>query len=254
MDSLNFERSNFPTSKHHSEGDQDGHKRDYGIDISYYRSWKEKEIVFGEIHGSLEEAYRLLLSYMVQLTRVVPGKQTCLVRESDGSFLRFFWAFRPCIHSYKSHMRKIICVDGTYLTSKYFGTLLAVCRCDAQNHIFPITFAIVESENKDSWTWFLTQMRDEIINMKTNIVIISDRWKGLMEVVFLDYQMPITVTVFLTWPRIFTGAREIIWHGNSLHHHWVQRPVKTRDNRRTPFTFTRGRLLKQQLSLFRFHF
>lgn len=63
-------------------------------------------------------------------------------------------------------------MDGTHLTSKYFSILLVACVGDAQNHIFPIAFTIVESENKASWTWFLAQMRNEIIDMKTNIVII----------------------------------------------------------------------------------
>lgn len=65
----------------------------------------------------------MLPSYMVQFTRIDPGKQTCLVRESDGSFLKFLWVFGPCIRSCKAHPRRVICVDGTHLAGKYFGSL-----------------------------------------------------------------------------------------------------------------------------------
>lgn len=122
---------------------------------------------------------------MVQLTRVDPGAQTCLVCEFEGSFLRFFWAYGPCTRSYKAHMRRVICINDIHLISKYFGILLVACACDAQNHIFLIAFAIVESENKGSWTWFLVQVRNEMINMDTDVVIISDKQKGLMETVSL---------------------------------------------------------------------
>ena len=32
--------------------------------------------------------------------------------------------------------------------------LSAIAR-DANNNIFPVAFAVVEQENKDSWVWFL---------------------------------------------------------------------------------------------------
>lgn len=43
---------------------------------------------------------------------------------------------------------------------KIFWYFLVVWTSDAQHHIFPIAFAIVESENKDSCWWFLVQIRD----------------------------------------------------------------------------------------------
>lgn len=90
-------------------------QRYYGFDIIYYRSWKGKEIALEDIHRSWEEAYRLLPSYMVQLARVDLGALICLVHEPDGSFLRFFWAFRPCIRSYKAHLMRVVRVDETHL-------------------------------------------------------------------------------------------------------------------------------------------
>lgn len=97
-----------------------------------------------EIHRSLEKAYRLLQAYMDQLLKIDPTVQTSLVREADGSFLRLFWAFGPCVQSYKSYLGRVICEDGTYLREKYFDTLLVTCLCDTRNHIFPVELAVVE--------------------------------------------------------------------------------------------------------------
>lgn len=66
-------------------------------------------------------------------------------------------------------------MDETHLTGKYFGTLLGACAYDVNNHIFSITFAIMESEKKDSGTWFLIQLWHEIVNMERGVVIIFDR-------------------------------------------------------------------------------
>lgn len=57
-------------------------------------------------------------------------------------------------------------MDGTHLTKKYFDILLVACEYDAPNHVFPIAFAIVESENQDSWSWFLVQMKDEMLHIE----------------------------------------------------------------------------------------
>lgn len=68
-------------------------------------------------------------------------------------------------------------------TRKYFSILLVPYACEGQNNIFSITFAIVESENKDSWTWFLIQVLERIFNTKHDVIIISDRQKGLLDTV-----------------------------------------------------------------------
>ncbi|ERM98624.1 hypothetical protein AMTR_s00109p00088670 [Amborella trichopoda] len=43
----------------------------------------------------------------------------------------------------------------TFLKGRYNNILLTVVGVDANEHIFPIVYAVVESENTPSWTWFL---------------------------------------------------------------------------------------------------
>ena len=42
-------------------------------------------------------------------------------------------------------------LDGTHLTSKYGGILLAATATNAQGQLFPFAFAIVSVENDDNW-------------------------------------------------------------------------------------------------------
>ena len=56
-------------------------------------------------------------------------------------------------------------------------TLVAIAR-DSNDNIFPIAFAVVEQENKDSWVWFLQLFSNDIGNLEQlNPVFITNRQK-----------------------------------------------------------------------------
>ncbi|CAH9137623.1 unnamed protein product [Cuscuta epithymum] len=46
---------------------------------------------------------------------------------------------------------------------------------NANREIFPLAFGVVDSENGDSWTWFLQLVATNIIPPRRNVCIISDR-------------------------------------------------------------------------------
>lgn len=48
--------------------------------------------------------------------------------------------------------------------------------------LFPITFAIVEDESKDSWSWFLACIRCFVTYIK-GLCVIFDRHKGIIDFV-----------------------------------------------------------------------
>ena len=65
-------------------------------------------------------------------------------------FQHVFWSFKSSIEGFE-HCYPILSIDGTHLYGKYKGMLLIVMRCDENNQLFPLTFAITESQNIDSW-------------------------------------------------------------------------------------------------------
>ena len=66
----------------------------------------------------------------------------------------FVWTFGPCVEWFKN-CKPLIQIDSTFLYEKYKGNLLIATSIEANGHIFPLVFAIVEKESQDSWSWFL---------------------------------------------------------------------------------------------------
>ncbi|KAL0403811.1 UNVERIFIED_CONTAM: hypothetical protein Sradi_2021900, partial [Sesamum radiatum] len=62
-----------------------------------------------------------------------------------------------------------------------FKLLVAVGR-DGNDNMFPIAMAVVQTENRDTWGWFLGELLDDIGGVGTGKwSFISDRQKGLVE-------------------------------------------------------------------------
>lgn len=162
-------------------------QKHFGVTISYRKAWRAKEFAVSELVGSWDESYRILPSYCAELTRVDPDAVTVLVCREEDRFARFFWSFGACIKSYKNNIRGIISIDAAHLKGKYRGQLLVATSLDGNNKIFPIAFAVVESENTDSWSWFFRILGDRVIGIESRFVLISDRHPGILESVPLVF-------------------------------------------------------------------
>jgi hypothetical protein len=63
---------------------------------------------------------------------------------------RSFLVLGACIQAFKfCHL--VICIDGTFLTGKYKGTILTAVAADSNNQLLPLVITFVEGENGDSW-------------------------------------------------------------------------------------------------------
>ena len=89
-----------------------------------------------------------------------------------------FWSFKPSIEGFE-HCHPVLSIDGTHLYGKYKGTLLISMGCDENNQLFPLTFAIIEGENIDSWGWFLACIRNRV-TQQMGIYVISDKHPNIM--------------------------------------------------------------------------
>ena len=52
--------------------------------------------------------------------------------------------------------------DGCHLRGKYGGVVLSAVTTDGDCGIFPVAYAVVETENKEAWAFFLTCLENFI--------------------------------------------------------------------------------------------
>nr|GEU88694.1 hypothetical protein [Tanacetum cinerariifolium] len=61
------------------------------------------------------------------------------------------------------------------------GQILTVVGVDPNNETYTVAYVIVESETKDSWSWFLECLGDYLdLNRRSNFTFVSDRQKGII--------------------------------------------------------------------------
>ncbi|KAK1258506.1 hypothetical protein QJS04_geneDACA011489 [Acorus gramineus] len=162
-------------------------RADHHYTISYSKANRAKWKAMERIFGNWEESYAELPLYVDALRRSNPGTTVFfegpVIQENNmgrpiRQFERVFWAFGPALEAFK-HCRPLVCIDGTHLYGKYKGTLLIATACDAENGLLPIAFAIVESENRSSWTFFLWNLFFSVGGIN-NLCVISDRHLGII--------------------------------------------------------------------------
>ncbi|RLN13643.1 hypothetical protein C2845_PM09G12860 [Panicum miliaceum] len=96
----------------------------------------------------------------------------------DRILQRAFWSFGCMIEAFQ-HCRPVLYVDGTFLTGMYKGQLLTCIGVDANNMVVPIAFAFVESENVESWLWFLPLIKRAVVCDRLNVCVLQDWHSGL---------------------------------------------------------------------------
>lgn len=71
------------------------------------------------------------------------------------------FALRPARRGLR-HCRPIISVNRCHLKGQFRGQFLYAIGNDRNDDMFPIAYAVVEAETRDSWTWFMRLLLDDI--------------------------------------------------------------------------------------------
>ncbi|XP_025670129.1 uncharacterized protein [Arachis hypogaea] len=153
--------------------------------LNYWEIAKQK--VIAKIYGDWEEPYNRIpallqalqecLPCMIHECIAVPCYNGDMVDKEWSQFDKVFWAFPPCIESFKQ-CKPFVSVDETHLYGKYRSVLLIVVTQDGNNNILPIAFSLVESEAMESWSFFLSNLRQHV-TPQPGILIISDRSQAI---------------------------------------------------------------------------
>ncbi|XP_047320369.1 uncharacterized protein LOC124924361 [Impatiens glandulifera] len=117
----------------------------YGLTLTYNKAWRSREKALMAVRGTVEDSYGELPSYLFMLQKKNPG----------------------CC-------RPVLCIDASFLKHKVGGQLLVAIALDANEQLYPVAFGVVDSENNNSWTYFMQQLRLAIGSVP-DLVFISDR-------------------------------------------------------------------------------
>ncbi|XP_058742069.1 uncharacterized protein LOC131614513 [Vicia villosa] len=141
------------------------------------------------VDGSFLGDYTRIYDYYHELLRKNPGSTVKVGVEpsQEGSqnhfpyFKRLYICLAACKQSFK-FSRHVIGLDGCFLKGLRGGQILAVIGRDPNDQMLPIAFAVVEGENRDSWTWFLELLIDDLggKNECLTYTFMSDQQKGLL--------------------------------------------------------------------------
>jgi len=131
--------------------------------VKYSKAWRAKQHAIAMLWGDWAESYGHVPRVLQAMAHFNPGVKwfpytTGLMQSPNGVLKhvlhRVFWCFPQCLLAFQ-RCRPVILVDGTFLTGKYQGTLMMAVSVDAESQIVPLAFAVVESENLESWSWFM---------------------------------------------------------------------------------------------------
>jgi hypothetical protein len=163
---------------------QDEVKRKWNVDVSRSQMYKGRKKAGKRLYGSLGEQYGRLWDYYETLRHTNPGSCVMIKVEKPNpdlpaKFHRLYMSIAAMKKWFLEGCRPVISLDGCFLKGSYKGILLVAVSRDA-NNMYPIAIAVVESETKDSWTWFLECLVSDLGSHErhTSPTFISD-WQNV---------------------------------------------------------------------------
>lgn len=109
----------------------------------------------------------------------------------DGivKFDKFYVCFDALRKTWLAYCRPIIGIDGCFLKNNMKGQLLAAVGRNANNQFYPVAWAVVETENIDSWLWFIRKLKSDLkLQDGDGFTLISDRQKvRLLYLMFFSF-------------------------------------------------------------------
>ncbi|KAA0061274.1 uncharacterized protein E6C27_scaffold455G001170 [Cucumis melo var. makuwa] len=149
----------------------------HGVNISYDKAWRGREIALNSIRGTPEDSYAMLSAFSDALIRNNPGTYTAEEADDEGRFKFYFMALAASIDAW-NYCVLVISVDGAAMKNKYLGTLISACTIDRNSQIVPQAFVVVDSENYLSWSWFFRNLK-AVFGEHNEMVIVSDAHKSI---------------------------------------------------------------------------
>jgi predicted Rdx family selenoprotein len=157
-------------------------KGKWNVDVSRMQVHRARKRAAENIQGSHNEQYRKIWDYCETLKEKNIGTTTLLDVERPcldvaATFQRLYVCLAATRIGFKEGCRSLIGLDGCFLKGSYKGHLSSAISRDANNTLYPICVAVVESECKASWSWLLSTLLKDIGEVTGGWTFISDKQK-----------------------------------------------------------------------------
>ncbi|KAL4346647.1 hypothetical protein GQ457_17G011550 [Hibiscus cannabinus] len=118
--------------------------KDHGVVMSLTKCQRARDYALEQIMGSQKQQYVKIYDYLAELRQTNRGTTTiCYLNEC--LFQRMYVYMQACKDGFKTGCRPIISLDGCHLNGYYGGHILAAVGIDANDCIYPIAYACVET-------------------------------------------------------------------------------------------------------------
>ncbi|XP_077251785.1 uncharacterized protein LOC143891010 [Tasmannia lanceolata] len=162
-------------------------KRDFKVDVSNSKIYRAKRKSMVCIEGGYVEQYARVWDYCDLVRSRNPGSSVKLKVERPTlvvmpTFQRLYVNLHAMRQGFLAGCRPFIGLDGCHLKGPWGRQILSAVGKDTNEQMFPIAYAVVEAELKESWTWFLRTLLNDIGSVETyGWTFISDRQNELVE-------------------------------------------------------------------------
>ncbi|XP_034206480.1 uncharacterized protein LOC117620492 [Prunus dulcis] len=157
---------------------------DYKINVTKLQVYRANRLARDLNEGTFKEQYARLWDYVEELKTANKGSTVKIktqIVKGETVFQRIYVCLAACKKGFLEGCRPVIGVDGCHLKGPYPGQILTTVGVDGNNGYFPVAYAVVDIESKDSWIWFFNLLIEDLgITNEKAWVVISDKQKGLV--------------------------------------------------------------------------
>ncbi|KAK2640636.1 hypothetical protein Ddye_028431 [Dipteronia dyeriana] len=154
-------------------------REQHNINLKYNRAYRSKNHTLNTAFGDPWESFKRLPEFFYMLEQSNPETVTKIETNSENRFAYGFMSLGASIAGFNEVIRPVIAIDATHLKAKTRGVLLVTACKDGNEMIYPLAFGFANSECTESWTWFLSQLRNVIVDPK-RVMIILDRHTSII--------------------------------------------------------------------------
>ncbi|KAK8656647.1 hypothetical protein V6N13_098589 [Hibiscus sabdariffa] len=158
-------------------------KEELHVDVPINLCSKARMWAKDEINGRFKYEFDRLFDYAAAFRQVDLNCNVDLmvvrpIPNHHKIFRRFYICFGATKNDFIKYCKPIVNLDGCFLKGPFNGELLSAVGRDANDQIYPIAWAVVEWETRETWRWFLENLKIDLhLGDGAGFAIMSDMKK-----------------------------------------------------------------------------